>query len=99
MQETHRAGFQKEDQCRVTNELIKKRTLDRKCFLTESLTSSKASFSNLLKFSTLFGFLALQGSEPAIASSDIASGLQSLPFLGDLGDISTGFASVRKISL
>ncbi|KAK4795948.1 hypothetical protein SAY86_028274 [Trapa natans] len=93
-QKTRQVGFSKEHECRVMNELLKKRTsLERKCFLTESLSTSMASISNLHKFSALFGFLALQGSEPAIAGSDIASGLQSLPFLGDLGDISTGFAS------
>ncbi|KAK4746052.1 hypothetical protein SAY87_012364 [Trapa incisa] len=91
-QKTRQVGFSKEYECRVMNELLKKRTsLERKCFLTESLSTSMASISNLHKFSALFGFLALQGSEPAIAGSDIASGLQSLPFLGDLGDISTGF--------
>ncbi|XP_040988157.1 protein PAM71, chloroplastic isoform X2 [Juglans microcarpa x Juglans regia] len=33
------------------------------------------------------------GSQPAVAVSDVASGLQSIPYLGDVGDISTGFAS------
>ncbi|KAE8712774.1 GDT1-like protein 1 [Hibiscus syriacus] len=33
------------------------------------------------------------GSLPAVALPDIASGLQSIPYVGDLGDISTGFAS------
>ncbi|PKI56878.1 hypothetical protein CRG98_022707, partial [Punica granatum] len=97
--ETHHIDCLREDECGVTYELPEK-TLERKWFAAiENLTSSNPSFCGLLKFSTLVGFLALQGSGPAIASSDIASGLQSLPFLGDLGDISTGFTSVRKISL
>lgn len=50
---------------------------------------SSASFGNLGKFVFLFGLLMLQGSQPAIAG-DIASGLQSLPYFQDLGDISTG---------
>lgn len=56
-------------------------------------------FSHFWKAVMLCGFLALQGSEPAFAVSDLASGLPSIPFLGNLGDLSTGFASVRKISL
>lgn len=52
-----------------------------------------------LNFMLLFGFLALQGTQPAVAASDFASGLLSSPYFADLGDISTGFASVRKISL
>ncbi|KAK9121619.1 hypothetical protein Syun_019236 [Stephania yunnanensis] len=40
-----------------------------------------------------FCFLILQGSKQALAASMIANGLQSMPFLGDIGDISTGFAS------
>ncbi|OWM72111.1 hypothetical protein CDL15_Pgr017994 [Punica granatum] len=88
--ETHHIDCLREDECGVTYELPEK-TLERKWFAAiENLTSSNPSFCGLLKFSTLVGFLALQGSGPAIASSDIASGLQSLPFLGDLGDISTG---------
>lgn len=56
-------------------------------------------FQNQLKFWTLCGFLSLQGSQQALAGSDISSQLQSMASLGDLGDISTGFASVREISL
>ncbi|KAI8569695.1 hypothetical protein RHMOL_Rhmol02G0297400 [Rhododendron molle] len=46
-----------------------------------------------LKFVLLFGLFTLEGTQQAVAGSDFASGLQSMPFLGDLGDISTGFAS------
>lgn len=45
-------------------------------------------FNPLLKFALLFGCLTLQGSQQAVAASDLAS-----TYLGDLGDISTGFAS------
>ncbi|XP_015896517.3 GDT1-like protein 1, chloroplastic isoform X2 [Ziziphus jujuba] len=51
------------------------------------------SVGHFLKALLLFGFLTLQGSQPALAGPDIASGLQSIPYLSDLGDISTGFAS------
>ncbi|CAI9094218.1 OLC1v1029918C1 [Oldenlandia corymbosa var. corymbosa] len=47
---------------------------------------------NYLKFMMLCGFFALQGAPQATAGTDIAS-LQSSSFLGDPGDISTGFAS------
>ncbi|MCL7051105.1 hypothetical protein MKW94_005873 [Papaver nudicaule] len=46
-----------------------------------------------LKFPMLFSFLTLQGSQHAMAASDIGTGLQSIPYFGDLGDLSTGFAS------
>ncbi|GAV72933.1 UPF0016 domain-containing protein [Cephalotus follicularis] len=41
----------------------------------------------------LFGFLTFEGSDPAVAALDIASGLQSIPYLQELGNISTSFAS------
>lgn len=53
---------------------------------------------NFLKFVSMSGLLTLLGTQEAIAASDIATGLQATSFFGDLGDISTGFASVRKIS-
>ncbi|XP_054825151.1 GDT1-like protein 1, chloroplastic isoform X2 [Prosopis cineraria] len=54
--------------------------------------SFNSSSSGLLKFMILFGLLTFQDSYPA-AASDLASGFNSVPILGDLGDISTGFAS------
>jgi hypothetical protein len=55
----------------------------------------------LVKFMLLFAFFALRDSHPAsAAASDFATtGLNSIPVFGDAGDLSTGFASVRKISL
>jgi len=53
----------------------------------------------LLKFMMLFGFLTLKHSYPALAASDFSNAFSSSPTLGDFDDISTGFASVRKISL
>lgn len=55
--------------------------------------------SGVLKFMLVFGFLMLQDSRQAVAGSDFVSGLQLNSYLGDVGDIRTGFASVRKISL
>ncbi|XP_023522191.1 protein PAM71, chloroplastic-like isoform X2 [Cucurbita pepo subsp. pepo] len=55
--------------------------------------SSSAVSSSVMKFMLLSGFFILQNSQQALAGSDVATGLQSVPLLGDLGDISTGFAS------
>ncbi|KAJ1281943.1 hypothetical protein BS78_03G012200 [Paspalum vaginatum] len=45
-----------------------------------------------LAFATVAGALVLQGSQQALAATQLA-GLQPADVLGDLGDISTGFAS------
>lgn len=66
---------------------------------TRSIPVLDTSMGGLLKFMLVFGFLTLQDSQQAVAGSDFASGLQLNSYLGDLGDISTGFVSVRKISL
>ncbi|KAF5734787.1 hypothetical protein HS088_TW15G00279 [Tripterygium wilfordii] len=55
--------------------------------------TSPADFTDFLKFMLLFGLLTFQGSQPALASLDISSNLQSIPYLGEFGDITTGFAS------
>ncbi|XP_038875218.1 GDT1-like protein 1, chloroplastic [Benincasa hispida] len=60
---------------------------------TDSQNSSTIVSSSFLKFMLLSGFFILQDSQQALAGSDVATGLQSVPPLGDLGDISTGFAS------
>ncbi|GKV23213.1 hypothetical protein SLEP1_g32968 [Rubroshorea leprosula] len=51
------------------------------------------TIKNFIKFMLLFALFTFQGSLPALAGSDVASGLQSIPYLGDFGDISRGFAS------
>ncbi|XP_010261443.1 PREDICTED: GDT1-like protein 1, chloroplastic isoform X2 [Nelumbo nucifera] len=58
-----------------------------------ALPISDSFFHGSLKFALLLGLFTFQGSETAVAALEIASGLQSVPFLGDLGDISTGFTS------
>ena len=75
------------------------KNLRRGNYIATNSAVSNTFFHNVLKFIVLSGLLTFQGSQPAVALSDIASGLQSIPSVGDLGDISTGFASVRKISL
>lgn len=64
--------------------------------ITDNQKSSSTVSSSFLKFMLLSGFFLLQDSQQALAGSDIATGLLPVPLLGDLGDISTGFASVSK---
>ncbi|GMH28850.1 hypothetical protein Nepgr_030693 [Nepenthes gracilis] len=54
---------------------------------------SHISLHRLLMSVLLFGSLTLQSTQPAVAASDFATRLQSVNFFGDLGDITTGFAS------
>lgn len=63
---------------------------------TDNQQSSSIVSGSFLKFMLLSGFFILQDSQQALAGSDVATGLQSVSPLGDLGDISTGFASVSK---
>ncbi|KAF7828202.1 protein PAM71, chloroplastic [Senna tora] len=65
---------------------------NRECQIASDSVSSDNSSNGLLKFMLLFGLLTLQDSYPA-AASDLASGFNSVPILGDFGDLSTGFAS------
>lgn len=60
---------------------------------TDNQQSSSIVSGSFLKFMLLSGFFILQDSQQALAGSDVATGLQSVSPLGDLGDISTGFAS------
>ncbi|KAI9108471.1 hypothetical protein K1719_020662 [Acacia pycnantha] len=64
---------------------------NRECHVDTDVLSNNSS-SGLLKFILLFGLLTFQDTYPA-AASDLATGFNSVPILGDLGDISTGFAS------
>ncbi|XP_065858728.1 GDT1-like protein 1, chloroplastic [Euphorbia lathyris] len=59
--------------------------------MRNQVATSAESYGGLLKFALLFGYLTFQGSQQAFAGTDL--GLQLNPYLGDLGDISTGFAS------
>ncbi|KAI9108388.1 hypothetical protein K1719_020579 [Acacia pycnantha] len=62
---------------------------NRECHVDTDVLSNNSS-SGLLKFILLFGLLTFQDTYPA-AASDLATGFNSVPILGDLGDISTGF--------
>ncbi|KAI9173568.1 hypothetical protein LWI28_003220 [Acer negundo] len=68
-------------------------SLRREYHTATDSVSSNPLFGSFTKFMMFFGLLTLQGSQAAIAGTDFGSGLQSIPFFGDLGDISTGFAS------
>lgn len=87
------------DEYDATNKVLAKKNSGRESGKAIDFLFSDNSADHCLKHMLLFGFLTLQGSQPAVAASDFASGLLSSPYFADLGDISTGFASVRKISL
>ncbi|KAF1861255.1 hypothetical protein Lal_00013981 [Lupinus albus] len=66
------------------------------CDIAPHIVSSDIdnSTSGLLKFMLFFGLITLQHSYPAAAAaSDFATGFSTLPNFGDIGDLSTGFAS------
>ncbi|KAL5999074.1 hypothetical protein ACLOJK_010024 [Asimina triloba] len=69
------------------------------CLEQDTIRASDVSFHNCLKLAVLSGLLAFQGTEQAVAGSDFVGGTQSIPYLGDLGDISTGFASVEDLHI
>ncbi|KAJ8764902.1 hypothetical protein K2173_010367 [Erythroxylum novogranatense] len=57
------------------------------------MVSSSKSYGGLLKFMLLLGYLALEGSQMAVAITDFDGRSGSFPYFGDLGDVNTGFAS------
>lgn len=71
----------------------------KKCATLSDYRVQDASSFSFWKILLTSGFLTFLTSQQAVAGSDVASSLQSFPFLGDAGDLSTGFASVRKFSL
>ncbi|TYJ06722.1 hypothetical protein E1A91_A12G254400v1 [Gossypium mustelinum] len=90
--ETIALGHKSEDCC-VSDHAPVNNNLRKENYIAANMAVSTTLFNNALKFMALFGLLTFHDSQPAVAVSDIASGLQSIPYVGDLGDISTGFAS------
>lgn len=77
----------------VLDELTSRNAIGKWNFVPGDIPVSNASLHSYLKFVLLFGLFTLEGTQQAVAGSDFTSGLQSMSFLGDLGDINTGFAS------
>ncbi|KAK4401284.1 protein PAM71, chloroplastic [Sesamum angolense] len=71
----------------LLNKLIEKSVISLRCGVLN------APSLNYLRLLMMCGLFTLQSTEQALAGTDTASSLQSFSFLGDLGDISTGFAS------
>ncbi|KAL0327414.1 UNVERIFIED_CONTAM: protein PAM71, chloroplastic [Sesamum angustifolium] len=71
----------------LLNKLIEKSVISLHCGVLN------APSLNNLRLLMMCGLFTLQSTEQALAGTDTASSLQSFSFLGDLGDISTGFAS------
>ncbi|XP_040963406.1 GDT1-like protein 1, chloroplastic isoform X1 [Gossypium hirsutum] len=90
--ETIALGHKSEDCC-VSDHAPVNNNLRKENYIAANLAVSTTLFNNALKFMALFGLLTFHDLQPAVAVSDIASGLQSIPYVGDLGDLSTGFAS------
>ncbi|GLT90820.1 hypothetical protein SLE2022_087370 [Rubroshorea leprosula] len=80
------------DDSSLMNELPLVNNIRRDNIVAANVSVSN-TIKNFMKFMLLFGLFTFQGSLPALAGSDVASGLQSIPYLGDFGDISRGFAS------
>ncbi|KAG5249387.1 GDT1 protein [Salix suchowensis] len=77
----------------TTRTVSDKSLVKKKSSRENHMVASAPSHGGFLKFLLISGYLTLQGSRPAVAGTDISIALQSIPYLGDLGDISTGFAS------
>ncbi|KAH1075166.1 hypothetical protein J1N35_027494 [Gossypium stocksii] len=90
--ETIASVHKSEDSC-VSDHAPVNNNLRKENYIAANLADSTTLFNNALKFMAVSGLLTFHDSQPAVAVSDIASGLQSIPYVGDLGDISTGFAS------
>ncbi|KAK3021897.1 hypothetical protein RJ639_047401 [Escallonia herrerae] len=81
------------DDCSTSADATSENKSRRESCMLADVPALDASFHRYLKFALLCGAFTLQGTREAVAASDFANGLESLSFLGDLGDISTGFAS------
>ncbi|KAK3001814.1 hypothetical protein RJ639_021856 [Escallonia herrerae] len=81
------------DDCSTSADATSENKSRRESCMLADVPALDASFHRYLKFALLCGAFTLQGTREAVAAADFANGLESLSFLGDLGDISTGFAS------
>lgn len=91
--------LQNNEDCTILEKSTSLATRRRKKTSFLDFQDSIMPVQNQLKFMILCGLFTLQGTPQALAGSDIVHQLQSIVSLGDLDDISTGFASVRIISL
>lgn len=87
------------DDCSISEESTFLNKSTRKNHIPAVVPVLDYSFHSYLKFGLLCGLFTLEGTRQAVAGADFTGGLQSVSFFGDLSDISSGFASVRKISL
>lgn len=84
-----------DEECSITNKTALSKRKNQSTSVLQVLDMPE---NNYLKSIVLSGLFTLLFTQQASAASEVATGLQSFPFFGDLGDLSTGFASVRKIS-
>ncbi|KAF3792813.1 GDT1-like protein 1 [Nymphaea thermarum] len=83
------------DQSSILNNLMKFPPESLAC---KTFRDCNLSITFIVKVTTLFGLLTFCGSQGAQANTEFASTLQSSDFFGDIGDISTGFASALLAS-
>ncbi|KAL3331436.1 hypothetical protein AABB24_034983 [Solanum stoloniferum] len=78
------------DECSSTNRTALSKRKNQSTSVLQVLDMPE---NNYLKAVVLSGLFTLLFTQQASAASEVATGLQSFPFFGDLGDLSTGFAS------
>ncbi|KAF3661563.1 GDT1-like protein 1, chloroplastic [Capsicum annuum] len=84
-----RSGYGAEE-CSSTNSTALSKRKNERTSVLQVLDMPENSYVKSVVLSGLFTLLFTQ---QASAASEVATGLQSFPFFGDLGDLSTGFAS------
>ncbi|TMW93122.1 hypothetical protein EJD97_012172 [Solanum chilense] len=79
-----------DEECSITNRTALSKRKNQGTSVLQVLDMPE---NNYLKSIVLSGLFTLLFTQQASAASEVATGLQSFPFFGDLGDLSTGFAS------
>lgn len=87
----------KDDGYSDIHKIISEISYDQRSKSIADTPKSQMSIHWLIELLVLCGIILFEDTRAALAASDIASALPSLPFLEDFGDISTGFASVTEM--
>lgn len=76
-----------DEECSITNKTALSKRKNQSTSVLQVLDMPE---NNYLKSIVLSGLFTLLFTQQASAASEVATGLQSFPFFGDLGDLSTG---------
>ncbi|KAI4372621.1 hypothetical protein MLD38_010829 [Melastoma candidum] len=82
-----------DDCCSNRHKMLYETSYDQRPKPMADTSKSLMSIHGLIELLVLCGIILFEDTRAALAMPDIASALPSLPFLENLGDISTGFAS------